>query len=155
MRSLLVLGLLMLPSVAQAAAITFEGTIQPGCTITLDTPGSLSLNATRTAMTSELSAGGVSAIVAVVSTSNSTLTIGSPTLEAQGSGYSVGTQTLEVAYTGLIGLTPVIKSFSTTGGTYPILSVLPSLLTMDNRIVNSAGFPPGTYRTQTLVTCGP
>jgi hypothetical protein len=147
--------LLALASPAHAATVTFEGTVGSGCTITLDTDGALAITADRQALTSELLSGGVPATVTVVATANTQLHVSAPVLTASGAGYNVGTQTLQVAYTGLFGLTLIDRAFGTAGGDHGILALIPSILTINNRILNTSGFPAGTYRTQTTVTCGP
>jgi hypothetical protein len=138
---------------AAAANVDFTGTVTAGCTIVASTNGTLGLNLTTGTTLGSEEAGGTPGSVTVLSIGGSTLTIDAPTRTSTApGGYSVGTEIVEV-YTGASGLSGITQAYTSSQTTQPLGTIAASVLTVNNRILNSSGFPAATYTTRTVITC--
>src|ERR1700742_3647231 len=88
---------------AQATNVTFSGTLGLSCALSLTTPGTLALSADGKTLGSEQT-GGVPAVLSIVSVASNPVSVAAPTLTSSPGGYDPTGQQLEVAYTGLSGL---------------------------------------------------
>lgn len=148
--SLFIAGLATSPVAADA--LTFSADLQGVCTLSLATPGTMKLATDGTILGSE--EGGLPATLVILSVGTNTIDVGAPTLTQSPIGYNPSGQSLEVAYTGLSGLSGVDHSTYTSSATSFSISTIPaSVLQVQNRIVNPNGFEKGQYATQTVVTC--
>ena len=156
MRLLAATALALLASAMPAAAanVDFTGTVTAGCTIVASTNGTLGLNLTTGTTLGSEEAGGTPGSVTVLSIGGSTLTIGAPTRTSSApGGYSVGTEIVEVSYTGASGLSGITQAYTSSQTTQSLATIAASVLTVNNRIRNTSGFPAATYTTRTVVTC--
>lgn len=148
----------LLVGIAPAAAQTnvdFSGTVNATCSLAAATNGTLALNGAADVLSSAIVGGTAGTITILSIGTDNTIEVAAPTLIAQGAGYSAGTDTLEVAYTGAGGLTLVDQPFTTSTTTFDVDTIVASVLTVNNRVTNTAGFTPGTYTTRTVVSCLP
>jgi hypothetical protein len=88
-----------------------------------------------------------------------TVEIGVPTVVNPPAGYNYGTSTTQVAYNasviGVIQLKDQPFTTSATSFATGVLGALTVTIVMHNRVINTSGFPAGTYGTRTVVTCHP
>ena len=123
------------------------------CTLIVTTPGVLALSANGTQMSSD-QLGGTASLMTVASVGTSTLTVGAPTVTQSPGGYNQSGQVVEVSYQGAGLLSGANQSYTTGQTTVPVPNIVSAVvLTINNRVTNSAGFPNGTYQTRTVVTC--
>ncbi len=134
---------------AAATDVTFSGTLSGVCTLALSTPGTLGLDPEGRLS----SAAGLSAILAILSVGSNTLTVDPPVWAGTAPGYSAGTESFEVAYSGLSGLGLADQAYTPTQTTRTISTLPLSLLTMNARASNSLGFADGPYQLKVVVTC--
>lgn len=143
-----VLGLLS-PQAALAVDVTFTGIVADTCSLALATPGVLSLSGAGTVLATNQGGLAVPATVTIVSIGTNTVSLSAPQLLTYPAGYTPGSETLEIAYTGLASH----PLFSTTGLDF-VLGLLPlSNLLVDLKITNPAGFKQGIYTAKTVLTC--
>jgi hypothetical protein len=138
---------------AANATVTFSGTLTSSCSLSINTPGVLALSTDGTTLGSQ-EAGGASAVVAIVALGTNTVTVAPPTLSSSPAGYDAGSGEAEVAYAGLSGLSGVSgvsQAYTTSSTSFPVSAL--ATIAVNNRVVNSAGFAPGNYTTQTVLTC--
>ena len=140
---------------AQAEDVLFSGTVVSTCSILAHSDGVLALSADGGSLTSELLSGGVPGTVTVLSIGSNSLNIDAPTRQSAPGAYVATGESIEVAYVGASGLSLVNQPFTDSATSIPVSTIVASVLTMDNRIVNPNGFPPGGYSTRTVVTCTP
>lgn len=145
------LGLVTLLAAGPAAAadVTFAGTLTGICTLALSTPGTLALAPDG----SLSSTAALPAILAILSVGTNTLTVDPPVWTETAPGYTPGTETLEVSYSGLAGLGLANQAFTAVRTTRTISTLPLSLLTMNARATNSLGFAAGDYEMKVVVTC--
>lgn len=156
MRLLAATTLALLASALPAAAanVDFTGIVVAGCSITASTNGTLGLNLTTGTTLGSEEVGGLPGSVTVLSIGGSTLTIGAPTRTSTApSGYVTGTELVEVSYSGASGLSGISQAYTSSQTTQSLSTIAASVLTINNRITNSNGFPAATYTTRTVVTC--
>jgi hypothetical protein len=137
------------PRTALAVDVTFTGLVADTCTISLATPGVMTLSSDGTILGTDQGGLGVPATVTVVSIGSNHLSLSPPTLESYPAGYSPGSETVEISYSGL--------------ASHPLFSALQldldigllalANLFVDLRITNPAGFSQGSYTAQTVLTC--
>lgn len=131
------------------------------CTLSITGNGALGMAiGNYTQLGSQLGTGSSATLTTLLPLlSGVTIDVGAPTLVQQPAGYSFGTSTPEVAYNAsVLGLLTVKNQGYTTGSTsFPtgLLGAVTVTIVLQNRVTNSAGFPPGHYRTRTVVTCHP
>lgn len=131
------------------------------CTLSITGNGALGMAiGNYTQLGSQLGTGSSATLTTLLPLlSGVTIDVGAPTLVQQPAGYSFGTSTPEVAYNAsVLGLLTVKNQGYTTGPTsFPtgLLGAVTVTIVLQNRVTNSAGFPPGHYRTRTVVTCHP
>ncbi len=148
------LALLASAMPAAAANVDFTGTVTAGCSIVASTNGTLGLNLTTGTTLGSEEVGGAPGSVTVLSIGGSTLTIGAPTRTSTApSGYVTATEIVEVSYTGASGLTGITEAYTSSQTTQSLGTIGASVLTVNNRIRNSNGFPADTYSTRTVITC--
>ena len=155
MRALILGGAVALlcasPTLADSSTVTFSGTLGSSCALSVTTPGTLALAADGKSISSQAT-GGIPAVLAIVSVGSNTVSVAPPTLTASPAGYSASGQTVQVAYAGLSGLSGVNQVYTSSTTTFGVTLV--SALQVNNKVTNDNGFAPGTYTTQTVVTCG-
>lgn len=148
--SLFIAGLATSPVAADA--LTFSADLAGVCALSLPLSGTMKLSADGTILGS--GEGGLPATVVILSVGTNTIDVGAPTLTDSPVGYSQSGQSVEVAYTGLTGLSAVDHSTYTSSASSFTTGTIPaSILQVQNRIVNENGFEAGHYGTQTVVTC--
>lgn len=88
-----------------------------------------------------------------------TVNVGVPALVCPPIGYNYGTSTTQVAYDasvlGVVQLEDQPFTSSPTSFSTGVLGALTVTIVMHNRVINTSGFPAGTYGTRTVVTCHP
>lgn len=134
---------------AGAADVTFSGTLNGTCILSLNTPGVLGMNAGG-ALSSEA---GAPALLGILSVGSNELSFEPPVWEETPALYAPGTELLEVAYSGLAGLGLANQTFTDSLTTRNIGTLPLSLLTMHARASNSTGFVAGDYELKVVVTC--
>ena len=144
----------MLPCApAGALDITFSGTVANTCTLAVSTPGILALSSDGTTLGSN-QPGGLAAMVTVISIGSNTITVGAPSRTAQPSGYDGSGEQVEVAYSGVSGLSGIDQDWGTDSSSFTVgMLVSATALTVHNRITNTSGFAQGSYQTKTVLTC--
>lgn len=131
------------------------------CTLTVTSNGALGMAVGNyTQLGSQLGSGSGATLTTLLPLlSGVTIDVGAPTLVQQPAGYSFATSTPEVAYNAaVLGLLTVKNQGYTAGATsFPtgLLGAVTVTIALQNRVTNTAGFPPGHYRTRTVVTCHP
>lgn len=131
------------------------------CTLSVTSNGALGMAiGNYTQLGSQLGTGSGATLTTLLPLlSGVTIDVGAPTVVQQPAGYSFGTSTPEVAYNAsVLGLLTVKTQAYTTGATsFPtgLLGAVTVTIVLQNRVTNTAGFPPGHYRTRTVVTCHP
>ncbi len=149
--ALAVAGLGITP--AYAVDVLFTGNITGVCSLALSTPGTLAVSTDGQTLGSQEGLG-LFAAVTVLSIGNATVTVAAPTRTQSPAGYVATGETVEVAYTGLSGLSGISHPTYTNQQTTFAANSLPlTVLQLNNRIRNVNGFPTGTYQTRTVVTC--
>lgn len=139
---------------AAAANVDFTGVVVAGCSIVASTNGTLGLNLTTGTTLGSEEVGGAPGSVTVLSIGASTLTIDAPArTSAAPSGYVTATEIVEVSYTGASGLTGISQAYTSSQTTQSLGTIGASVLTVNNRIRNTNGFPADTYTTRTVITC--
>jgi hypothetical protein len=131
-----------------------------GCSLTVDTIGALRVGQDNTILASDVGVLTPATLTAVLPLlSGVTVDVGSPSLVQQPANYAFGTSSTQVAYDasvlGLIQLHNQPYTASPTSFSTGLLGAVTLTIVMHNRIINSAGFPSGTYGTRTVVTCHP
>lgn len=149
LRSCLLIAALLTGAPAQAADVTFTGTLTGICTLALSTPGTLGLTAGGVLS----STAGLPAVLSILSIGTNTLTVDPPVWNSTPAGYTPGTEVAEVAYGGLSGLGIANQAFTSSVTTRSISTLPLSLLTMNAQISNSLGFAAGHYEMKVVVTC--
>lgn len=139
--------LVALPAPLCAAAVTFTGAIANLCVLTLSTPGTLGVSTDGTELSSS-EAGGVKAVLAVVSTgTNPTVSFTAPSLTGPTASVTGATKSLSYA-------SPGGAAQGATSGSYAYtMNRLLDTLTIDARATNPAGFATGTYTISSTATC--
>lgn len=124
------------------------------CALALGTPGTLALSTDGTRFGS--GEGGVPATFTVVNLLQpaATVTVAAPTLVTSPGGFNSGAAQLQVAYSGAGGLSGVNQGYTSSQTSFGVPANLGlTVLTLNNRILSSSGFAPGTYQTRTVITC--
>jgi hypothetical protein len=133
------------------------------CSLTLQSPGFLRASDDNTVLGSEVKGTTPATLTTLLTLLDGTATIeiAPPTRVQTPPGYNASAEILQVAYQSgaILGLFPgashpytsAATSFQATG----ILAGLSITIQLNNRILNSNGFAPGTYTTRTVVTCHP
>jgi hypothetical protein len=132
-----------------AADVTFTGTLTGVCTLALSTPGVLGLATDGSLATSA----GLPAVLAILSVGANTLTVNPPVWVSTPGTYTAATEEFQAGYLGLSGLGLADQVLTNVVTTRAINTLPLSLLTMNIRIDNSAGFGAGTYQAKVVVTC--
>jgi len=138
-------------SPALAANVTFTGTLSGVCTLAVPTNGTLGLSPNGDVLGS--ATGGTPATVTIVSVGSNTVTVNPPTWNSQPAGYVASGEVLEVAYSGLGGLSLINQAYTNLTTNFGILALPLSSLIVNARVTNSHGFAAGTYQMQVVVTC--
>lgn len=132
---------------ADAAVVSFTGTVVNLCVLTVSTPGILGLSADGKTLSSS-ETGGVKAIMAVVSAgTNPTIAFTAPTISGPAGAIGGSTTTMGFASPG--GAT---QSHTGSATTYQMNRLLDTL-TIDAQATNPAGFATGLYTVATTATC--
>ncbi len=138
---------------ARAVNLEFNGTISAICSLAIGVNGTLGLSDDGTVLGSD-EAGGLPGTVLVLSIGNNTINVDAPQrVSAAPSGYNTASEQVEVAYTGLNGLSAIGQGYTNGATSFTAANIPLSTLSVNNRIVNPNGFVAGTYTTQTVVTC--
>ncbi|WP_316015615.1 hypothetical protein [Roseobacter sp. HKCCA0434] len=132
-----------------AENVDFTGTVVAGCTLAVDTPGTMALNTDGTELSSDNALG---ATVTILSVGTNTVTVGAPSLESAPTEY-LGTPTTEVKYTGLAGLAAVDQAFTDQSTNFAVSTLPLTELVVGARATDTGGFEAGTYVVRTVVTC--
>lgn len=142
-----VVALLLGGSSAQAASVTFVGTVLSICTL-VATPGLMQVDEAGDLSSEAL--GGLAGQVSVVSIGPHNIEVDPPAWVAT-PGYTPGGETFSVAYSGLGG---VDQAYTTATTDFDIGSIT-GLLAIDVNIDAPAAFGLGVYTASVEVTCGP
>lgn len=137
---------------AGAVDVNFTGVLASTCALALSTPGLLALNTDGTELGSE-EVGGLPAVVTILSVGSHTVTVDAPTRTQSPGGYDATSEVIDVSYFGVGGLSAINQAYTSILTTFPVATLPLTVLTMNNRITNPAGFVAGTYTTRTVVTC--
>lgn len=148
--ALAIVGLGVAP--AHAVDVLFNGNITGVCSVALSTPGALGLSVDGQTLGSQEGIGAAAAVT-ILSIGNSTVTVGAPTRTLQSGTYVATSEIIEVAYSGVSGLSGVNQAYTTQQTTFAANSIPLTVLAINNRIRNINGFPTGIYQTRTVVTC--
>lgn len=152
MRGLICLLILLAPTPAWAIDVTFTGIVLNTCTLAVPTPGIMTLSGDGKTLGSDQTLG-VPAELTIVSLGANTITLAPPTLETYPAGYASGSETVQMSYNGVSGLSGVSHAYTSAQQTFSV-GILPiTSLFINNQVVNTAGFVQGTYTTKTVVTC--
>ena len=123
------------------------------CTLALGTGGLLDLSADGMVLGSGEGLG-ASGTITILSVGTNTINIDAPTrVGAAPAGYQTATETVEISYSGLGDLSFVDQPYTSAATGFAVGTIALSILEIDNRILNPAGFAPGGYTTRTVVTC--
>ena len=141
----------MISPPALAVNVTFSGTLSGICTLAVPIPGTLGLAAGGDVLGS--ATGGTPATVTIVSIGSNTVTIDAPTWNSVPGGYNASGEVLEVAYSGLGGLSLINHGYTDQTSDFGILALPLTSLTVNARVTNPNGFEAGTYQMQVVVTC--
>jgi hypothetical protein len=134
------------------------------CSLSIGTSGTLKVNSNvdPTLMASTVGTPTPATMTTVLSGGQGvTFDVAAPTVFTAPAGYNYGTSTQQVAYTaavlGLLTVKDQPYTSSATSFSTGILSLasLTVTVTMNNKVVNTSGFPSGTYATRTVITCHP
>ena len=141
----------LLAATAPACAATdvvFTGNVTDTCTLSIPTPGIMTLSADGLTLGSDQPLG-LPATVTVLSLGSNTVTLAAPTLTAHPAGYTAGSETVEMSYSGLAS-----HAYTSAQQTIPlaILSIV-TLLVVNLHVINAAGFAQGAYTAKTVLTC--
>ena len=143
-------GLLALGSGPACAAtdIVFTGTVSDTCTLSIPTPGKMTLSGDGKTLGSDQTLG-LPATVTVLSLGSNNVTLSAPSLTASPPGYTPGSETVEMSYSGLAS-----HAYTSAQQTIPlgILSIA-TLLIVNMHVLNAAGFAQGDYTAKTVLTC--
>ena len=139
---------------AWAIDVTFTGIVLNTCTLAVPTPGIMTLNSDGKSLSSDLADGiGVPATLTIISLGGNSITVGAPTLDTFPVGYSTAGQSVQVAYTGLSGLSGITQAYTSSQTSFAV-GILPlTSLLVNMKIINNNGFKQGTYTGKTVVTC--
>ena len=144
------LGLLALSAVPASAAtdIVFTGNVTDTCTLSIPTPGTMTLSANGQTLGSDQPLG-LPATVTVLSLGSNTVTLAAPTLTSHPPAYTAGSETVEMSYSGLAS-----HAYTSAQQTVPlgILSIA-TVLIVNLHVINAAGFAQGAYTAKTVLTC--
>jgi hypothetical protein len=150
-------AILAASSAASAEDVLFNGTVISSCSILGHTDGTLAVDMTSDGkiLTSELPYG-LPATLTMLSVGSNFINVAAPTRTAEPVAYVATGESIEVAYQGVGLLSSVTQAFTASGTSQAATALLATVVTIDNRITNTAnGFPAGTYQTKTVVTCTP
>jgi hypothetical protein len=138
--------------VLAATDVTFTGTVSNTCTVAVPTPGLMALSADGKTLGSEQT-GGLAASVTIVSLGGNSITVGAPSLQTYPLAYTPGSETVQVKYAGLSGLSSVSQTYTSSQTSFAV-GILPlTTLLVNMQIINNAGFAQGTYTAKTVLTC--
>ena len=141
---------------ANADDVLFSGDVVTVCSVLAKTNGTLRLNTSGDAMTSEVLSGGTPGSITLLSIGNNRISVSAPVRTGQGAGYVASGEAIEVSYLGASGLSLVNQAFTPSASFVDATGAISaSVLTVNNRIVNTNGFTAGTYSTKTTITCAP
>lgn len=128
---------------------------QAACVLVLVNGGTLSPAANNTDLSTEGS--GTPATFSVVNTDvfGATITVGAPQWTQWPAAFSLAAAQNQIAYVGTGVLGSVNQPYTASQTSFPVpgLLSLATLVTVNNKISNAAGFQQGTYSTRTTVTC--
>lgn len=147
-----VLALAVPLSATQADDIDFNGTLTNECTLALTNAGVLAMSSDGTVLSSQ-EAGGVAAVMTVVSIGSNTLTVNAPTVVSAPGSHNGSGETVEVSYSGASGLSGVSQTMTDQTTNHALGAVPLSALTIHTRITNSNSFAAGDYTIRSVVTC--
>ena len=151
----LVLGLVLVASgvmPALAIDVTFTGVVANTCSLSVPTPGVMMLSADGETLGSDQLLG-VPAELNIISLGANLISVAAPTLTSHPLAYVPGSETIEMSYTGLSGLSGISQAYSSSPHSFSV-GILPlTVLLINNQSVNEDGFAQGTYTTKTVVTC--
>ena len=130
------------------------------CTLSVGTVGELRVGQDNTILGSDVGVSTPATLTAILPLlSGVTVDVDTPSLVQQPSGYSFGSSSTQVAYdASVLGVVQVASqpyTSSPTSFSTGVLGAVTLTIVMHNRVINSAGFPSGTYGKRTLVTCHP
>ena len=132
-----------------AVDVTFTGLVADTCTLAVPTPGVMSLSGDGKTLSSDLADGiGVPATLTIGSLGANNITVGAPAMDTYPAGYTTGSETLQLKYTGTASHAYTSSSSSFSLGIIPAASIV-----IDMKVTNNAGFVQGTYTAKTVVTC--
>lgn len=144
-RLLVLAALLTLPGVPARAA----------CVLVVLNGGTLALAGNNTDLSTE--GGGLPATFTVANTDvlGATVTVTAPQWVQWPAAFNTGTAQNQIAYSGAGLLGSVNQPYTSSQTSFPVpgLLSLATLVTVNNKISNAAGFQQGTYATRTTVTC--
>lgn len=143
------------PVILAAAALAIMPAASHGqssCTLALGTSGTLGLSADGTILGSE-EGGGSSGTITIISVGSNVVDVASPVRIAAPPAYEATFEQVEVAYSGLNLLAGISQDYTPAATSFAIGTIALSVLEIDNRIVNPAGFAAGSYATRTVITC--
>lgn len=142
-------GLVAAPLPALALDVTFTGIVADTCTIALTTPGVMSISGDGKVLATNQGGLAVPATINVLSIGLNSIHLDPPTLETYPAGYTPGSETLELATSGLLA-NPLFTSLGIDG----LIGLLPATnLLVDLKITNPDGFAQGAYTAKTVLTC--
>lgn len=130
-----------------ATDVIFTGTVSDTCTLAVPTPGTLTLSSDGTILGSDQPLG-LPATVTVLSLGSNTITLAAPTLTDSPGGYTPGSETVQMKYSGLASHAYTSAQQTIALGLLPLTSLI-----VDMQVVNAAGFAQGTYKAKTVLTC--
>ena len=140
---------------ANAATVTFTGTVSAICSILASTNGTLGLSTNGDEVSSLGTLGGASGSATILSIGSNHILVDAPTRTAAPGGYVAAGEAVEVKLLGVSGLSAVDVDWTDVDVDIPVGTIAASALTVHNRITNPGGFAAGNYATQTIVTCTP
>lgn len=143
----LAIGAAAIAAPAEAANVTFSGTVANLCVLTITTPGALALSSNGTALSSD-EVGGVASVLAVAATgTNPTISLTAPQLTGPAASLSGATKELSFSSPG-----GGAQAWTAAGSTYTANRLIDTM-TIKARATNSAGFVTGSYAINATATC--
>ena len=134
---------------ADAATISFSGTVLDSCVLAVSTPGVLGTSSTGTRIGSEETGGGAAVMTVVATGATPTIQFAAPSLATSPAGLA-GTPTVSLRYTSLRGAS---QAYTSSASSYTLSGGLLDTVTANARADNSPGFAAGNYSITTVVTC--
>jgi len=145
---------------ALALASVLAGAPAAACTLTITTGGALDLSDDHTQLGSQIKTGHAATLTTILPLlSGVTVDVDAPTVYTAPAGYNYSTSTTEAAYTAsVIGVVTLkTQPYTTSSSSFQtgVLGAVTVTIVMHNRITNTSGFPSGSYKSRTIITCHP